>query len=45
MEAFHARLDAGRDPATALRDAKVAMLRKGATSLDVAPFIVLASRH
>jgi CHAT domain-containing protein len=45
MEAFHARLDAGLDPSSALREAKVTLIRQGAAALDVAPFIILSSRR
>jgi CHAT domain-containing protein len=45
MEAFHARLDRGLDPSSALREAKVLLLRRGAAPLDLAPFIILGSRR
>lgn len=43
MAEFHQRLDQGLDAATALREAKIALLRRGASALSVAPFIVLVS--
>lgn len=43
MAEFHARLDQGLDAAAALREAKVALLRRGASPLALAPFVVLVS--
>lgn len=43
MADFHARLDAGAEPARALRDARLAALRRGDDLLTIAPWVIVGA--